>query len=172
LCFWWKKIWLEENSVVSKSSEVLCRCVGKLQRPHADQWTSVRAVYWYGFQLCSDYTWTLFQNCVWSKYVTTAKYSYFMSWLHFQGGVLTFIDSNKCTKGFLITCNTLIKLHVSTLLGHLQGELSAVVTLWLHFIVELLIVYCVAFWRRELSVVSACKSGAGPPCKFFFRAPQ
>jgi hypothetical protein len=55
---------------------------------------------------------------------------------------------------FFITCNTL--LHVSTLLGHLQGELSAVVTLWLQFIVELLIVYCVAFWRRELSVVSAC----------------
>jgi hypothetical protein len=46
-------------------------------------------------------------------------------------------------KGFFITCNTL--LHVSTLLGHLQGELSAMVTLWLHFIVELLIVYCVAF---------------------------
>jgi hypothetical protein len=43
---------------------------------------------------------------------------------------------------FFITCNTL--LHVSTLLGHLQGGLSAVVTLWLHFIVELLIVYCVA----------------------------
>jgi hypothetical protein len=48
-------------------------------------------------------------------------------------------------------------LHVSTLLGYLQGELSAVVTIWLRFIVELLIVYCVAFWRRELCVVSACK---------------
>jgi hypothetical protein len=60
------------------------------------------------------------------------------------------LNANKCTKGFLITCNTL--LHVSTLLSHLQAELSAVVTLWLHFIVELLIVYCVAFWRRELSV--------------------
>jgi hypothetical protein len=34
-------------------------------------------------------------------------------------------------KGFFsITYNTL--LHISTLLGHLQGELSAVVTLWLH----------------------------------------
>jgi hypothetical protein len=53
------------------------------------------------------------------------------------------LNTNKCTKGFFITCNTLI--HVSTLLGHLQGELFAVVTLWLHFIVELLIVYCVAF---------------------------
>jgi hypothetical protein len=42
-------------------------------------------------------------------------------------------------KGFFITCNTL--LHVSTLLGHFQGERSAVVTLWLHFIVEVLIVY-------------------------------
>jgi hypothetical protein len=58
------------------------------------------------------------------------------------------LNTNKCTKDFFITCNTL--LHVSTLLGHLQGDLSCVVTLWLHFIVELLIVYC------ELSVVSAC----------------
>jgi hypothetical protein len=66
----------------------------------------------------------------------------------------TTLNTSKCTKGFsFITCNTL--LHVSTLLGHLQGELSPVVTLGLHFIVELLIVYCVAFWRRELSVVSA-----------------
>jgi hypothetical protein len=32
--------------------------------------------------------------------------------------------TNKCTKGFFINCNTL--LHVSTLLGHLQGELSVV----------------------------------------------
>jgi hypothetical protein len=29
--------------------------------------------------------------------------------------------TNKCTKSFVVTCNTL--LHVSTLLGHLQGEL-------------------------------------------------
>jgi hypothetical protein len=66
--------------------------------------------------------------------------------------------TNKCTKRvFFITCNIL--LHVSTLLGHLQGELSAVVTLWLHFILELLIAYCVAFWRRELSAVPACKPG-------------
>jgi hypothetical protein len=37
------------------------------------------------------------------------------------------LNTNKCTKDFFITCNTL--LHVSTLLGHLQGALSAVVTL-------------------------------------------
>jgi exonuclease I len=37
-------------------------------------------------------------------------------------------------KESFINCNTL--LHVSTLLGHLQGELSVVVTLRLHFIVE------------------------------------
>jgi hypothetical protein len=40
---------------------------------------------------------------------------------------------------FFLTCNTL--LHVSTLLGHLQGELFVVVKLRLHFIVELLTVY-------------------------------
>jgi hypothetical protein len=51
--------------------------------------------------------------------------------------------TSKCTKRFFINCNTL--LHVSTLLGHLQGELSVVFTLRLHFIVELLTVYCVAF---------------------------
>jgi hypothetical protein len=44
---------------------------------------------------------------------------------------------------YFLTCNTL--LHVSTLLGHLQGELFVVVTLRLHFIVELLTVYCVAY---------------------------
>jgi hypothetical protein len=45
---------------------------------------------------------------------------------------------------FIINCNTL--LHVSTLLGHLQGELFVIFTLRLHFIVEwdeLLTVYCV-----------------------------
>jgi hypothetical protein len=35
---------------------------------------------------------------------------------------------------FIINCNTL--LHVSTLLGHLQGELFVIVTLRLRFIVE------------------------------------
>jgi hypothetical protein len=57
------------------------------------------------------------------------------------------LNTNKCTNGFFITFNTL--LHVSTLLDHLQGEPSAVVTLWLHFIVELLIVYFVAFWTPQ-----------------------
>jgi hypothetical protein len=38
--------------------------------------------------------------------------------------------TNKMHKEFFFTCNTL--LHVSTLLGHLQGELFFVVTLRLH----------------------------------------
>jgi hypothetical protein len=42
--------------------------------------------------------------------------------------------TNKCTKRVFINRNTL--LHVSTLLGHLQGELSVTVTLGLHFTVE------------------------------------
>jgi hypothetical protein len=41
------------------------------------------------------------------------------------------LTTNKCTKSVFISCNTL--LHVSTLLGPLQGELSVVVTLRLHF---------------------------------------
>jgi exonuclease I len=36
---------------------------------------------------------------------------------------------------FIINCNTL--LHVSTLLGHLQGELSVIVTLRLHLSVTI-----------------------------------
>jgi hypothetical protein len=42
--------------------------------------------------------------------------------------------TNKCTKSFIINRNTL--LHVSTLLGHLQGELFVTVTPGLHFTVE------------------------------------
>jgi hypothetical protein len=60
-------------------------------------------------------------------------------------------------ESFFINCNTL--LHVSTLLGHLEGELSVVVTLRLHFTVEReCAVDCVlrCFWSRELSVVPAC----------------
>jgi hypothetical protein len=67
------------------------------------------------------------------------------------------INHQQMHKQFFINCNTL--LHVSTLLGHLQGELSVVVTLRLHFIVEReCAVDCVlhCFWRRELSVMSAC----------------
>jgi hypothetical protein len=37
-------------------------------------------------------------------------------------------------KSSIINCSTLV--HVSTLLGHLQGELFVIVTLRLHFIVE------------------------------------
>jgi hypothetical protein len=59
-------------------------------------------------------------------------------------------------ESFIINCNTL--LHVSTLLGHLQGELFVIVTLRLPFIVECeCAVDCVlrCFWRRELSAVPA-----------------
>jgi hypothetical protein len=37
-------------------------------------------------------------------------------------------------ESLIINCNTL--LHVSTLLGHLQGELFVIVTLRLHFTIE------------------------------------
>jgi hypothetical protein len=59
--------------------------------------------------------------------------------------------SNKCTKSFFIYCNTL--LHVSTLLGHLQGELSVVVTLRLHHTVE-----------RECAVDCALRCFGGVNC--------
>jgi hypothetical protein len=42
--------------------------------------------------------------------------------------------TNKCTKRVLSLIVTL--LHVSTLLGHLQGEIFVIVTLRVHFIVE------------------------------------
>jgi hypothetical protein len=60
-------------------------------------------------------------------------------------------------ESFIINRNTV--LHLSTLLGHLQGELPVVVTIRLHFTVEPeCAVDCVlrCFYRRELSVVSAC----------------
>jgi hypothetical protein len=47
-------------------------------------------------------------------------------------------------ESFVINCNTL--LHVSTLLGHLQGEFFVIVTLRLHF-------------KRELPAVPACRRG-------------
>jgi hypothetical protein len=77
--------------------------------------------------------------------------------------------TNKWTTSFFINCNTL--LHVSTLLGHLQGELSVVITLRLHFTVEReCAVDCVlrCFWRHELSVVPACKPGP-QRVDFFFK---
>jgi hypothetical protein len=56
-------------------------------------------------------------------------------------------------ESFIINRNTL--LHVSTVLGHLQGELFVIVTLRLHFIVEWgCAVDCVL---RELSAVQACR---------------
>jgi hypothetical protein len=63
-------------------------------------------------------------------------------------------------ESFIINRNTL--LHVSTLLGHLLGELFVIVTLRLHVIVECqCAVDCVlrCFWRHELSAVPACKPG-------------
>jgi hypothetical protein len=63
-------------------------------------------------------------------------------------------------ESFIINCNTLV--HVSTLLGHLQGELFVIVTLRLHFLYEWeCAVDCVlhCFWRRELCAVPACKPG-------------
>jgi hypothetical protein len=59
-------------------------------------------------------------------------------------------------ESFIINRNTLLL--VSTLLGHLQGELSPTVTLGVHFTVEWeCAVDCVlrCFWRRELSAVRA-----------------
>jgi hypothetical protein len=60
-------------------------------------------------------------------------------------------------ESFITNRNTL--LHVSTLLGHLQGELFVTLTLGLHFTAEWeCAVDCVlrCFWRRELSAVPAC----------------
>jgi hypothetical protein len=55
---------------------------------------------------------------------------------------------------FIITCNTF--LHVSTLLGHLQGELFVIVTLRLHLQLSENVLLTV-YWRRELSAVPACE---------------
>jgi hypothetical protein len=43
-------------------------------------------------------------------------------------------DQQMHKESYIVNRNTL--LHVSTLLGHLQGELSVPVTLGLHFVVE------------------------------------
>jgi hypothetical protein len=67
-------------------------------------------------------------------------------------------------ESYIVNRNTL--LHVSTLLGHLQGELFVTVTLGLHFIVEWeCAVECVlrCFWRHELSAVPACTAGQCRP---------
>jgi hypothetical protein len=60
--------------------------------------------------------------------------------------------TNKCTKSFFVDYNTL--LHVSTLLGHLQGENFRCRYTKLHYTVEReCAVGCVLrrLWRRELS---------------------
>jgi exonuclease I len=57
-------------------------------------------------------------------------------------------------ESYIVNCNTL--LHVSTLLGQLQGEFFVIVTLRLHFTVECeCAVDCVlcCFWRPEPSAV-------------------
>jgi hypothetical protein len=59
--------------------------------------------------------------------------------------------TNTCTKRVLSSIVTL--LHVSTVLGHLQGELSVTVTLGLHFIVE---------WECAVDCV-LCTGGVNPP---------
>jgi hypothetical protein len=46
----------------------------------------------------------------------------------------TLITNKMNKESFIINCNTL--LHVSNLLGHLQGELFVIVTLRLHFIIS------------------------------------
>jgi hypothetical protein len=48
--------------------------------------------------------------------------------------IMTINHQQMHKENFIINCNTL--LHVSTLLGHLQGELFVIVTQSLHFVVE------------------------------------
>jgi hypothetical protein len=57
------------------------------------------------------------------------------------------LNTNKCTKGFFVNYNTL--LHVSTLLGHLQGETFCCRYTRLHYTVE-----------RECAVDCALRRGA------------
>jgi hypothetical protein len=63
------------------------------------------------------------------KVVNSKTYIY--TYIYIPIFVQKTLITNKCTKSFFIDCDTF--LHVSTLLGHLQGELSVVVTLRLHF---------------------------------------
>jgi hypothetical protein len=69
------------------------------------------------------------------------------------------LNTNKCTKSFFVNYNTL--LHISTLLGHLQGETFRCRYTRLHYTVKReCAVDCVLrrLWRREFLVVSACTS--------------
>jgi hypothetical protein len=66
--------------------------------------------------------------------------------------------TNKCKKSFFINCKDTL-LHVSTLMGHLQGKTFRCHYTRLHYTVEReCAVDCALcrFWRRELFVVSAC----------------
>jgi hypothetical protein len=67
------------------------------------------------------------------------------------------LNTNKCTKSFFVNYNTL--LHVSTLLGHPQGETFHCHYTRLHYTVEWeCAVDCALchLWRREPFMVSAC----------------
>jgi hypothetical protein len=67
------------------------------------------------------------------------------------------LNTNKCTKSFFVNYNTL--LHVSTLLGHLQGETFCCRYTRLHYTVKRdCAVDCALLhlWRHEFFVVSAC----------------
>jgi hypothetical protein len=67
------------------------------------------------------------------------------------------LNTNKCTRSFFVNYNTL--LHVSTRLGHLQGETLRCRYTRLYYRVERKCAIDCALrrlWRRELSVVSAC----------------
>jgi hypothetical protein len=69
------------------------------------------------------------------------------------------LNTNECTKNFFVNYNTL--LHVSTLLGHLQGETFRCRYTRLHYTFKReCAVDCALrrLWRRELFVVSACTS--------------
>jgi hypothetical protein len=74
------------------------------------------------------------------------------------------LNIKKCTKGFLVNYNTL--LHVSTLLGHPQGETSVVVTLGCTIQLSehvLLTVHCAAYggvnslWSRLVLHISGVR---------------
>jgi hypothetical protein len=62
-------------------------------------------------------------------------------------------------ESFIINCNTL--LHVSTLLGHLPGELFCYryTKVALYSWVRMFCWLCTVYWRRELSAVPACRPG-------------
>jgi hypothetical protein len=66
------------------------------------------------------------------------------------------LNINKCTKSFFVNYNTLLR--VSTLLGHLQGELFCYryTKVALYSWVRMCCWLCTVYWRREFSAVQAC----------------